>query len=130
VDVVVRRLDGLLDEGEEGPEIGAAAFHPGGQHLVVDDLRGHGAGQLSGGGASHSVGNHQERALVTHQVLPDLRCEDGAACGEVRHHEVVLVVVPGPAHVGPGIEGEADHPVPKSEETHGCQFLQPSRATR
>src|SRR5205823_2431801 len=106
-------------------------------HLLVDRRGGHLAGELTRGGAAHPVGDDEQRPALSHVVLAYGGQQGRFAVRQIRHQEVVLVVVPHLAEIGLGEDLDADglggasehgqpwHPVTKTSRylrTVGARF--------
>ena len=82
--------------------------------MAVDQVGGHGAGQLARGRAAHAVGHHEERAARPDLVTAHLRMEAGVAGAEVGDEEGVLVVLAGAAQIGLAEDGRPEPVAPVS----------------
>jgi hypothetical protein len=78
------------------------------EHPLVDDIDGQLARDFARGGASHPVANPEDRTPGP-DLLPAITFHQSAATlGEVRHQEVVLVVLSDLAHVGASEDADLD----------------------
>ena len=108
VNLPVGGLDGFLQPVCEPLRRRFLLTSPQPDHLVIDGVRGHLAGELARGGAAHAVGDDQQRPPLTHVVRAHRRLQRRLAAGEIGHEETVLVVVARLAEVGLGEDLDLD----------------------
>ena len=100
VDLCIGELDRLAHAVGKLFGRGVGIAGPDGGHVAVDQIGGHGAGQLTGGGATHAVRNDEERSAGADFVTADIRLKAGVSGAQIRNEEGVLVVIAGAAEIG------------------------------
>src|SRR5438309_6090488 len=77
-------------------------------HLVVDGVGRHLAGELTRGGAPHAVRHDEQRPALPDLVLAHRWLERRLAAREIRHEKAVLVMVARLAEIGLGADLDLD----------------------
>jgi len=108
VDLAVRHLDGLLQPVREPLRRGFLLVTPRPDHLVVDGVGRHLAGELTRGGAPHAVRHDEQRPALPDLVLAHRWLERRLAAREIRHEKAVLVMVARLAEIGLGADLDLD----------------------
>jgi hypothetical protein len=117
VDLLVGEFDRLLHPKGEAVGGGVVVGDPGCREVVVDQVGGHGTGELARGGAAHPVGHHEEGSARSDLVSADLGMQARVPGAEVGDQERILVVLPGPPEIGLTKDGHLDR------ERHARGFL-------
>ena len=68
--------------------------------MTIDQVGGHLAGELAGGGAAHPVGDHEQRPARADLVFAHLGQQARVPTAQVGDQEGVFVVVAGAAQIG------------------------------
>src|SRR5882672_2371142 len=90
-------------------------------HVFVDRLGGHLAGDLTRRGAPHAVGHHHEGTVLAHVMLADVRQERRFRAREIGDEKAVLVVLARAAQIGLAEHLDLGGPGGASEHAHDWQ---------